>query len=34
MGKARIIVDGVYLIGGPDVSRGDDAASFIVDFGG
>jgi len=34
MGKARIIADGVYLIGGPDVSRSDDAASFIVDFGG
>ena len=34
MGKARTIIDGVYLIGGPDVSRGDDATSFIVDFGG
>lgn len=34
MGKAKIIADGVYLIGGPDVSRSDDATSFIVDFGG
>ncbi|MGZ3597667.1 MAG: MBL fold metallo-hydrolase, partial [Syntrophales bacterium] len=34
MGKARIILEGVYLIGGPDVSRGDDATSFIIDFGG
>jgi glyoxylase-like metal-dependent hydrolase (beta-lactamase superfamily II) len=34
MGKARLIIDGVYLIGGPDVSRGDDATSFIVDFDG
>ena len=34
MGKAEVIADGVYLIGGPDVSRGDDAASFIIDFGG
>ncbi len=34
MGKARIIIEGVYLIGGPDVSRSDDATSFIIDFGG
>jgi glyoxylase-like metal-dependent hydrolase (beta-lactamase superfamily II) len=34
MGKAKIIADGVYLIGGPDISRSDDATSFIVDFGG
>jgi glyoxylase-like metal-dependent hydrolase (beta-lactamase superfamily II) len=34
IGKARLIAEGVYLIGGPDVSRGDDATSFIVDFGG
>jgi glyoxylase-like metal-dependent hydrolase (beta-lactamase superfamily II) len=34
MGKAKLIADGVYLIGGPDVSRGDDATSFIIDFGG
>lgn len=34
MGKAKIIADGVYLIGGPDVSHSDDATSFIVDFSG
>jgi glyoxylase-like metal-dependent hydrolase (beta-lactamase superfamily II) len=34
MGKAKIIQDGVYLIGGPDISRSDDATSFIVDFHG
>lgn len=34
MGKAQIIADGVYLIGGPDISRSDDATSFIVDFRG
>ena len=33
MGKAEVIADGVYLIGGPDVSRSDDAASFVIDFG-
>ncbi len=34
MGKAQVIVDGVYMVGGPDVSRSDDATSFIIDFGG
>ena len=34
MSKAKIIADGVYLIGGPDISRSDDATSFIVDFSG
>jgi glyoxylase-like metal-dependent hydrolase (beta-lactamase superfamily II) len=34
MGKTRIIAEGVYLIGGPDVSRSDDATSFIIDFNG
>lgn len=34
MGKAQTITDGVYLIGGPDISRSDDATSFIVDFSG
>lgn len=34
MGNAKIIADGVYLIGGPDISRSDDATSFIVDFSG
>jgi glyoxylase-like metal-dependent hydrolase (beta-lactamase superfamily II) len=32
MGKVRTIAEGIYLIGGPDVSRSDDATSFIVDF--
>jgi glyoxylase-like metal-dependent hydrolase (beta-lactamase superfamily II) len=34
MGKAQVIAEGIYLIGGPDVSRSDDATSFIVDFNG
>ncbi|HVO65377.1 MAG TPA: MBL fold metallo-hydrolase [Syntrophales bacterium] len=34
MGKARIIIEGIYIVGGPDVSRSDDAASFIINFGG
>jgi glyoxylase-like metal-dependent hydrolase (beta-lactamase superfamily II) len=34
MGKAEILAEGVYLIGGPNISRSDDAASFIVDFNG
>ncbi|MEN6318589.1 MAG: MBL fold metallo-hydrolase [Syntrophaceae bacterium] len=34
MGKTKIITDGVYLIGGPDISRSDDAAVFIIDFRG
>jgi len=34
MGKVQIIADGVYLIGGPDVSRSDDATSFIINFSG
>jgi len=34
MGKTKIIADGVYLVGGPDISRSDDAAVFIIDFSG
>ncbi|MBE9546929.1 MAG: MBL fold metallo-hydrolase [Proteobacteria bacterium] len=34
MGKAEVIVDGVYLIGGPNISYSEDATVFIVDFGG
>jgi len=34
MGKTEIIVDGVYLIGGPDISSPEDATVFILDFGG
>jgi glyoxylase-like metal-dependent hydrolase (beta-lactamase superfamily II) len=34
MGRATSIAEGIYLIGGPDVSRSDDATSFIIDFNG
>lgn len=34
MRRIETIGEGVYLIGGPDVSRSDDAASFIIDFDG
>jgi len=29
----RIIFDGIYLIGGPNISRSEDATAFIVDCG-
>ena len=32
MGHAEIIAEGIYLIGGPDISLSDDAAVFIIDF--
>jgi len=34
MGGAEIIAEGVYLIGGPNISRSDDATVFIIDFNG
>jgi glyoxylase-like metal-dependent hydrolase (beta-lactamase superfamily II) len=34
MGRIQTIAEGVYLIGGPDISRSDDATSFIIDFDG
>jgi glyoxylase-like metal-dependent hydrolase (beta-lactamase superfamily II) len=34
MGGAEIIAEGVYLIGGPNISRSDDATVFIIDFDG
>ena len=34
MGDAERIASGVYLIGGPGISRSDDATSFIIDFAG
>jgi glyoxylase-like metal-dependent hydrolase (beta-lactamase superfamily II) len=34
MGRAEIIAEGVYLIGGPNISRSDDATAFILDFNG
>jgi glyoxylase-like metal-dependent hydrolase (beta-lactamase superfamily II) len=33
MGRAEIIADGVYLIGGPNISRSEDATVFILDCG-
>lgn len=30
----ELIADGVYLIGGPGISRSDDATVFIIDFSG
>lgn len=30
----ELITDGVYLIGGPGISRSDDATVFIIDFSG
>ncbi len=32
MRKPELILDGVYLIGGPNVTLSDDAAVYIVDF--
>ena len=34
MGRAEMITEGVYLIGGPNISRSDDAAVFMIDFNG
>ena len=34
MGKAKIIAEGIYLVGGPDISRADDATSVIINFAG
>jgi glyoxylase-like metal-dependent hydrolase (beta-lactamase superfamily II) len=34
VGSAEIIAEGVYLIGGPNISRSDDATVFIIDFDG
>jgi glyoxylase-like metal-dependent hydrolase (beta-lactamase superfamily II) len=33
MGKAEVIADGVYLIGGPNISHSEDATVFVIDFG-
>ena len=32
--KTEEIVSGIYLIGGPNVTRGEDAAVYLVDFAG
>jgi glyoxylase-like metal-dependent hydrolase (beta-lactamase superfamily II) len=34
MGRIQTIAEGIYMIGGPDISRSDDATSFIIDFKG
>ena len=33
MKKAGEIADGIYIVGGPDISHPSDATSFVVDFG-
>jgi glyoxylase-like metal-dependent hydrolase (beta-lactamase superfamily II) len=32
MAQAELIAEGIYLIGGPGISRSEDATSFIIDF--
>jgi len=32
--KTEEIIEGVYLIGGPNVTRSDDAAVYLIDFNG
>lgn len=34
MGRVEAIWDGIWLVGGPEVSRSDDATVFVVDFHG
>jgi len=34
MGKAELIVDGVWLVGGPNISMSEDATAFVIDFSG
>lgn len=34
MGKAEIIEQGIYLVGGSNISHPEDAAAFIIDFDG
>jgi glyoxylase-like metal-dependent hydrolase (beta-lactamase superfamily II) len=34
MGRAEMIAESVYMIGGPNISRSDDAAVFMIDFNG
>lgn len=34
MSGAEIIAEGIYLIGGPNISQSDDATVFIIDFDG
>jgi glyoxylase-like metal-dependent hydrolase (beta-lactamase superfamily II) len=32
MGKAEAIAEGIYIIGGPNISHSSDATSFIIEF--
>jgi hypothetical protein len=34
MSPIETIAEGIYMIGGPDISRSEDATSFIIDFNG
>jgi glyoxylase-like metal-dependent hydrolase (beta-lactamase superfamily II) len=34
LGRAEVIVDGIWLVGGPNISLAEDATVFVVDFGG
>jgi len=34
MGNAELIVEGVWLVGGPNISLSEDATVFVVDFAG
>jgi glyoxylase-like metal-dependent hydrolase (beta-lactamase superfamily II) len=34
MSKAERIIEGVWLVGGPNISLSEDATVFVVDFGG
>lgn len=34
MGNYEIIAEGIYCVGGPGISRTDDATVFIIDFSG
>ena len=33
MQDEQIILEGIYLIGGPNISRSEDATAFVVDCG-
>jgi len=33
MGRAVTIVSGIYLIGGANLTRSEDAAVYLIDFG-
>ena len=34
MGKAERIIEGVWLVGGPNISLSEDATVFVIDFSG